>query len=69
MPVGGGGVAPRIATLREMDGKYNLKISHDNPTVKRIYKDFLGEPNKGLARACFHTAYLDRSRKTKKGEQ
>ena len=35
--------------------------SHKNPQVKKLYEDFLGEPNSHKAHELLHTAYSDRS--------
>ena len=39
-----------------------LRKSHENPLMKKIYDDFLGEPNSHLAHELLHTKYYARSR-------
>jgi NADH-quinone oxidoreductase subunit G len=38
-----------------------LKLSHKNPQIDEIYKEFLGEPLSHLAHDLCHTHYVDRS--------
>lgn len=35
--------------------------SHDNPVIQRLYREFLGEPGKGMAHKLLHTKYRDKS--------
>jgi NADP-reducing hydrogenase subunit HndD len=52
-----GNARVRADTLYKMD-KYNvLRRSHENPAVKQIYKEFLGEPNSEIAHKLLHTKY------------
>jgi iron only hydrogenase large subunit-like protein len=39
-----------------------MRKSHDNPEIKRIYKDFLGEPLSDLSRKLLHTHYSARGK-------
>lgn len=48
------------AIYREDAGK-PIRKSHENPEIKEIYKDFLGEPNSEKAHHLLHTGYHDRS--------
>ena len=48
------------AIYREDAGK-PIRKSHENPEIKEIYKDFLGEPNSEKAHHLLHTEYCDRS--------
>jgi iron-only hydrogenase group A len=48
------------AIYREDAGK-PIRKSHENPAIKDIYKDFLGEPNSEKAHHLLHTEYCDRS--------
>jgi NADP-reducing hydrogenase subunit HndD len=34
-----------------------LRKSHENPSVQRLYKEFLGEPNSHTAHEYLHTKY------------
>jgi len=47
----------RAKTLYHMDQYNNLRRSHDNPVVKQIYAEFLGEPNGELSHKLLHTHY------------
>lgn len=47
----------RAKTLYHMDQYNNLRRSHENPVVKKIYADYLGEPNSELAHKLLHTSY------------
>jgi NADP-reducing hydrogenase subunit HndD len=47
----------RAKTLYHMDKYNNLRRSHENPSVKRIYDEYLGEPNSELAHKILHTHY------------
>ena len=47
------------ALYREDEGK-ELRKSHENPSIKAVYADFLGEPNSHLAHSLLHTTYTAR---------
>ncbi|MBD5647234.1 MAG: 4Fe-4S binding protein [Desulfovibrio sp.] len=47
--------------LYSLDRAMPRRQSHKNPQVKKLYADFLGEPNSHLAHELLHTAYSDRS--------
>ena len=47
--------AERAKALYNADKKAPLRKSHDNPEVKELYADFLGEPNGHLARDILST--------------
>ncbi|MEX0326435.1 MAG: NADH-dependent [FeFe] hydrogenase, group A6 [Puniceicoccaceae bacterium] len=67
--IGGGGqpygVNDKIRSQR-MQGLYNedhdhqLRFSHENPEIKRIYEEFLGEPLGELSEKLLHTKYKER---------
>lgn len=68
----GGGGQPRFTTdevrkkrieaiYREDEGRA-LRKSHDNPGVKQLYQDFLGEPGSHKAHELLHTHYTPRER-------
>ncbi|MDA3836704.1 MAG: [FeFe] hydrogenase, group A [Nanoarchaeota archaeon] len=68
--VGGGGqpipTTEDIARIRgealhKDDDKDNMRKSHENPVVKKIYKEFLGEPGSAKAHEILHTFYKKRS--------
>lgn len=69
--LGGGGqplpVTPEIREARakaiyEEDKALPLRKSHENPSVIKLYEDFLGEPNSELAHELLHTKYIKRGR-------
>ena len=37
-----------------------LRKSHENPVVKELYADYLGEPGSHLAHHILHTTYVKR---------
>lgn len=47
--------------LYSLDRSMPRRQSHKNPQVKKLYDDYLGEPNSHLAHDLLHTAYTDRS--------
>jgi len=47
------------AIIKEDEGKQYRK-SHDNPSIKTIYQDFLGQPNSQKAHELLHTHYTKR---------
>ncbi|MFP4456978.1 MAG: NADH-dependent [FeFe] hydrogenase, group A6 [Clostridia bacterium] len=69
--IGGGGQPrskdPDIIEKR-MQGVYNadksmeLRKSHENPAVKELYEEFLGEPNSHVAHKLLHTFYIPRKK-------
>jgi iron-only hydrogenase group A len=64
--VGGGGQpygvtdelrAARAAGLYQDDREHQIRYSHENPYVKKLYKDFLGEPCGEKAHHLMHNKY------------
>lgn len=47
----------RAKALYEEDRILPLRKSHQNPDIKRLYEEFLGEPNSHLAHELLHTHY------------
>ena len=47
----------RAAALYSIDEKSKIRKSHENPTLKKIYADYLGEPGGHLAHELLHTTY------------
>jgi NADP-reducing hydrogenase subunit HndD len=43
------------------DLRLELRKSHDNPAIKAIYADFLGEPLGHLSHELLHTKYQRRT--------
>jgi len=52
----------RIETLYEIDAKMKHRRSHENESLLKLYKEFLGEPNSHLAHELLHTTYIDRKK-------
>ena len=47
----------RIASLYEKDGSLDIRNSHDNENIKRLYKEFYGKPLSELSHELLHTSY------------
>lgn len=67
--IGGGGQpygctdevrAKRVAGLYHDDEKSTYRCSHQNPYIKQVYDEFLGEPNSHKAHKLLHTHYVPR---------
>ena len=68
--IGGGGqpyhhgdiniLRERIESLYSEDESKVLRKSHQNPYVKMLYDEFLGEPCSHKAHELLHTSYTDR---------
>ena len=68
----GGGGQPRIKksyqsfwherqdAIYEIDERCDVRQSHNNPLIKMIYDEFLGEPNGHKSHELLHTSYRDR---------
>lgn len=70
--LGGGGqpipTSPEIRQARadaiyEADRQLPIRRSHENPSIKRIYEEFLGEPLSERSHHLLHTEYTQRTRK------
>jgi len=71
--IGGGGqplhhgdssiLKARAAALYEEDKNKPIRVSHENPYIIQLYKEFLGEPNSEKAHHLLHTHYFDRKAK------
>lgn len=55
-----GAVRDRTAALYKIDAGEKLRTSHDNPSIKELYKDFLGKPLGKLSHDLLHTHYIER---------
>jgi iron-only hydrogenase group A len=54
--------APRTGALYTIDEKCVHRLSHENPQIKTLYADYLGEPCGEIAHELLHThGYHDRS--------
>lgn len=51
----------RIASLYAKDSSMNLRYSHENPDIKKVYEGYYEEPLSPLAEKLLHTSYIDRS--------
>lgn len=70
--IGGGGqpyhhgkeevLLKRQKALYEIDRNKEIRKSHENPMIKKIYKDYLGRPYGEKAHALLHTKYQARER-------
>ncbi len=67
--VGGGGQpyrstnrvrAQRAKGLYKEDEELTRRESHNNPSIQKIYQDFLGQPNSAKAKKYLHTSYIAR---------
>ncbi|MCR1899887.1 NADH-dependent [FeFe] hydrogenase, group A6 [Irregularibacter muris] len=52
----------RAKALYEEDVLLPLRKSHLNPSIQRLYKEFLGEPNSHLSHELLHTEYYKREK-------
>ena len=51
----------RIESLYENDKNSNIRISHQNPDIIKIYNEYLEKPLSSRAEELLHTTYQDRS--------
>jgi len=54
--------AARAAGLYAEDEAKVLRKSHENPDIKKLYDEYLGEPNGHKSHHLLHTTYTDRSK-------
>ena len=50
----------RMQALYNIDKDATMRTSHSNPSIQRIYKEFLGEPGGHLSHELLHTHYAER---------
>ncbi|HWQ82484.1 MAG TPA: NADH-dependent [FeFe] hydrogenase, group A6 [Ignavibacteria bacterium] len=55
-------VIKRVKALYEIDSKMIHRKSHENESVKVLYKEFFGEPNSHKAHEILHTHYQSRKK-------
>lgn len=55
--------AARAAATYDEDEAMTIRKSHENPGIKKIYEEFLGEPCGHKSHELLHTHYVDRSAK------
>lgn len=59
----------RINSLYAKDNSMDLKASHQNPEIIKLYKEYLIKPHSELAVELLHTCYMDRSKDLNKGKK
>ena len=47
--------------LYDNDAAKTLRKSHENPSIKRVYSEYLGEPGSEKAHHILHTTYVKRT--------
>jgi len=52
----------RMDAIYKEDEKMTIRKSHENPEVKTLYEEFLGEPNGHKSHKLLHTYYTERNR-------
>ena len=57
--------AKRASALYQEDESKALRVSHKNPQIIQLYKDYLGEPNSHKAHELLHTHYTAREKFSK----
>ncbi|MCP4150235.1 MAG: (2Fe-2S)-binding protein, partial [bacterium] len=55
----------RQRAIYKIDEKCKIRQSHNNPLIKKLYKDFLEKPNSNIAHELLHTTYRDRKKTVK----
>ncbi|MCR5800434.1 MAG: [FeFe] hydrogenase, group A [Lachnospiraceae bacterium] len=53
-------IQKRANALYSEDDRQKLRQSHNNPQIKALYDEFLGEPNSHKAHELLHTSYAER---------
>ena len=71
--IGGGGqplhhgdssvLKARARAIYEEDRDKTVRKSHENPYIKKLYEEFLGQPNSMRAHELLHTHYFDRRKR------
>ena len=69
--IGGGGqpfhhgnseiLARRAAAIYSEDERKTIRKSHENPSIIRLYREFLGEPGSHKAHSLLHTEYFPKN--------
>jgi iron only hydrogenase large subunit-like protein len=55
-------VAKRIKVLYKIDENAKTRRSHENESMKTLYREFFGEPNSHKAQEILHTEYFDKKK-------
>ena len=53
--------AERAKVLYKNDSEKEFRKSHENPSIKRVYKEFFGKPGSEKAHHVLHTSYVART--------
>jgi len=53
-------IKARMMSLYKIDENATIKVSHKNPEIIQLYKDFLGEPCGHISHEILHTTYTKR---------
>ena len=53
--------AVRAKVLYDNDAAKTIRKSHENPSIKKLYEEYLGEPGSEKAHHILHTSYVKRS--------
>ena len=53
--------AIRASVLYNLDEKMPIRKSHENPSIKKLYEEFLEKPGSHKAHEILHTSYVKRS--------
>jgi len=76
--IGGGGqpysldkdvLKKRMEGIYSIDERSVIRKSHENPSIKKLYEEFLERPLGHLSHKLLHTTYSDRSRKVRQVER
>lgn len=68
--IGGGGqpkthdpdaLLKRMGAIYQVDKELPLRKSHENESIQKLYRDFLGAPGSQVAHSLLHTHYTDHS--------
>jgi iron-only hydrogenase group A len=60
-PANSSKIEKRMSALNTADNKAYNRYSHENPEIKAIYRDFLGEIGDTTAKKYLHTTFKDKS--------
>ncbi len=52
----------RLAALYQADRELPIRKSHQNPSIQKLYKEYLGEPGSHRAHELLHTTYVKRGK-------
>ena len=53
--------AVRAKALYDNDAAKTIRKSHENPAIRKVYEEYLGEPGSERAHQILHTTYVRRS--------